>query len=200
MVIAKSELSSTSQILGTELVDQSRFFGSANGTGIDDKFALPRADLKSKLEELHRNVTLSFLSEPRLMGTFYTSAACKSTTNGLIYNYSSSVLLITYGLAYFSFSRILCTTRNLTLDNTTRGESCLGTVTERVRRQELRFGEVCIKGSRKNREKRGLGVVREEDGVDLEEGSYKRYGVNVGHAAFGVPSEVMSLRKGRGYA
>lgn len=222
MVIAKSELSSTSQILGTELVDQSRFFGSTNGTGIDDQFALPRADLKSKLEELHRNVTLSLLSEPRLMGTFYTSAACESTTNGLIYNYSSSVLLITYGLACFfttiaiivgvialrangfaadfSFSRILCTTRNPTLDNTTRGESCLGTVTERVRRQELRFGEIWIKGSRKNREKRGLGVVREEDDVDLEEGSYKRYGVNVGHAAFGVPSEVMSLRKGRGYA
>jgi len=222
MVIAKSELSSTSQILGTELVDQSRFFGSADGTGIADKFALPRADLKSKLEELHRNVTLSFLSEPRLMGTFYTSAACKSTTNGLIYNYSSSALLISYGLACFfttiaiivgvialrangfatdfSFSRILCTTRNPTLDSTTWGESCLGTVTERVRRQELRFGEIWVKGSRKNREKRGLGVVKEEDGVDLEEGSHKRYGVNVGHAAFGVPSEVMSLRKGRGYA
>lgn len=221
MTISKSELMSSSQILGMELVDQSRFFGSTDGTGIDGKFALPRVDLKSKLEELHRNVTLSFLSEPRLMGTLYTPVVCESTTNGLIYNYSSSVLLITYGLAClfttiaiivgiialrangfatdFSFSRILCTTRNPTLDGTTRGESCLGAVTERVRRQELRFGEIWIKGSRKNREKRGLGVVREED-VDLEEGGHTRYGIKVGHAAFGVPSEVMSLRKGRGYA
>ena len=222
MVIKNSTFSSTSQILGTGLVDDTRFFGSADGTGITDKFALPYADLKSKVEELHRNVTLSLLSEPRLMGTFYTAAACESTTNGLVYNYSSFALLFSYGLACFfttiaiivgiialrangfvtdfSFSRILCTTRNPTLDSATRGESCLGTVTERVRRQELKFGEVWVKGGRKNREKRGLGVVREEDEVDLEEGSHQRYGIKVGHAAFGVPSEVMSLRKGRGYA
>ncbi|KAF8428982.1 hypothetical protein EV426DRAFT_204468 [Tirmania nivea] len=221
MVATKSEFSSTSQILGTELVDRSRFFGSADGTGIADKCPLPSADLKSKVEELHRNVTLSLLSEPRLMGTYFTSATCKSSTNGLIYKYSSFALLLSYGLACFfttiaiivgvialrangfatdfSFSRILCTTRNPTLDGTTRGESCLGSVTERVRRQELRFGEIWIKGGRKNREKRGLGVVMEDDGVDLEEGGHRRYG-NVGHAAFGLPSEVMSLRKGRGYA
>lgn len=222
MEIANSVFSSTSQILGTGLVDESRLFGSADGTGIADKFALPNANLKSKVEELHRNVTLSFLSEPRLMGTFYTAATCEATTNELIYIYRSFALLFTYGLACFfttiaifvgilslrangfttdfSFSRILCTTRNPILDGITRGESCLGTVTERVRRQELRFGEIWIKGGRKTREKRGLGVLREEDDVDLEEGSHKRYGVKVGHAAFGVPSEVMSLRKGKGYA
>lgn len=220
MLVRNSIFFSTPQTPGTALLDESRFFGAADGKGILGKFNLPRADLRSKIEELHRNVTLSFLSEPRLTGTYFAAATCQSTTNGLIYKYRSFVLLLTYGIACFlttvsivvgiislsangfatdfSFSRILCTTRNPILDGITRGESSLGSATERVGRQELRFGEIWIKGGRK--EKRGLEVLREEDDYDLERGNSLKYNVKVGHAAFGVPSEVMSLRKGRGYA
>ena len=211
MNLLTTQVFSTTQVPGTYLVDEDQNVNAGN-------YVFPRADLRSKMEELHRNITFSFLSQPRLKGTFYTSSTCETTTSRLIYVYRLPALLATYGAACFlttialivgitslksngfatdfSFSRILCTTRNPVLDEITRGESCLGTASDRVGRQELRFGEILVRGGKKSKEKQS-GGVKEED--DLEFGNNKRLCAKEGHAAFGIPSEVMCLRKGRCY-
>lgn len=213
MELATTQVFSTAQVPGTYLVDEDQNANAGN-------YVFPRADLMLKMEELHRNITFSLLSQSRLESTFSTSSTCESTTNVLIYDYRPLALIATYGTACFltiialivgitslksngfatdfSFSRILCTTRNPVIDEITKGESCLGTVSDRVGRQELRFGEILVRGGKKNKEKR-LGGTEEADDMELEFGNNKRLCAKVGHAAFGIPSEVMSLRKGRCY-
>ncbi|KAF8472694.1 hypothetical protein BDZ91DRAFT_760177 [Kalaharituber pfeilii] len=207
----RTELFRSSQIEGTDLMDMTRLYGKVkdNDSGVNERYYLPKPNLKFLFEELHRNVTFSFLSDPRVANTFYTSTMCLSNSSSLIYHYKPLALLLAYGIACFftslaiivgiislrangfatdfSFSRILCTTRNTTLDTICKGESCTGTVTDRVERQELRFGEVWVKKS-KTKEKRGLEMLREEDDIDLEAGNSRQF-TKAGHAAFGMPSE-----------
>jgi hypothetical protein len=144
------------------------------------------------IEELSRNLTLSYFSSDStwLPGGINTTVNVARTPN--IYNYNSTNLVWTYGLAVgvtimsfaigmralnvngvsheTSFSSIMCSTRNETLDHITTGSSLAAVPpSEKVEETKLRFGLL-----NRNGETQGL---------------IKRVG-------FGVTNEVETLKKG----
>lgn len=148
-------------------------------------------DLHLAIEELSHNLTISLLSISNLKVAMET----RRTYVYLAYQYSQSTLLITYlaaGSATFvslliglhalwsngiasdvSFSRVLVTTRNPTLDRLSES-SCLGgdPFPRSLLKTRLKFGELWRKNNA---------------------------GIEVPHAGFGTEEEVMPLRKGEKY-
>lgn len=150
------------------------------------------ADLGHAIEELAHNVTLSLLS----ISDLETKTTTEASTTRLVYKYSRRPLVLSYagaaaaglfcllvglvalwknGIASdVSFSRVLVTTRNPTLDKLSYGE-CLGgdPYPRYLRKTKLKFGE----------------LWRKENDT----------GVEVAHAGFGVEAEVVRLKKGEKY-
>lgn len=171
----------------------------ANASGIAEA-AIPAAEkaltrgltMGQLIEELSRNLTLSYFSSDStwLPGGVKTTVNVARTPN--IYNYNSTNLFLAYGLAVgitilsfaigmralivngvsheTSFSSIMCSTRNETLDHITAGSS-LATVplSKEVEKTKLRFGLL--------------------NGNGESQGLVKRVG-------FGVSNEVETLKKG----
>jgi hypothetical protein len=146
------------------------------------------ADLASAIEGLSHNLTLSLLSISNMTAL----VEAESTTTRLVYAYTRMALVLSYSIAVaatlfclviglvalwrngiasdVSFSRVLVTTRNPTLDNISRG-SCLGgdPYPRHLRKTKLKFGE--------------LWSSRDDDARVL-----------VAHAGFGTEREVVQLK------
>ncbi|KAI5809818.1 hypothetical protein DFH27DRAFT_536432 [Peziza echinospora] len=213
------------------VMDENTLFGQdvSGPNGIQERFTLPSINMRTLVEDVHRNNTFSLLAEARFKESYYIPTTCVYKTQGVIYKYHAFSLMVAYGVACFlttiglivgiicfwkngfvadfTFSRVLCTTRNPTLDELCRGDSCMGTASENVGHRRLRFGEVWIKGKKQHwtepilsKIKGGLGIVQEESNDDVEEGHTKEKTLRIGHAAFGVHSEVVALKKGKAYA
>lgn len=149
-------------------------------------------DLDLAIEELSHNLTLSLLSITDLSAIVTT----KATTTRLVYAYTRMTLILSYSIAVgatlfcliigllalwrngiasdVSFSRVLVTTRNPTLDTLSYG-SCLGgdPYPRYLRKTKLKFGELWRK--------------RDDTGVEIA------------HAGFGTGEEVVGLKKGEKY-
>lgn len=164
----------------------------ANASGIAEA-AIPAAEkaltrgltMGQLIEELSRNLTLSYFSSDStwLPGGINTIVNVARTPN--IYNYKSINLVGTYGLGVgvaimsfaigiralivngvsheTSFSSIMCSTRNETLDHITTGSSFAAvSLSEEVEETKLRFGLLNRNGETQGLIKRvGFGLTHE---------------------------------------
>jgi len=152
----------------------------------------PRPDMLSAVEQLSHNISLSLLSQSNLIESKRVMVPCTISKIESVWEYRPRALLISYGAAIIaasgslvvgavclyssglsvspSFGSFLLTTRNPTLDRLAEGHS-LGQIPlpKHIARTRLRFGEFKDDDPRK-------------DGAN--------------HAAFGLPDEVMPIRRG----
>ncbi|KAL2069201.1 hypothetical protein VTL71DRAFT_15539 [Oculimacula yallundae] len=172
--------------------DEYEFMGPISYKAIPDadKALARNLTMGQLIEELSRNLTLSFFSSERLHipGGITTTVNIGSTPN--IYNYNPTNLFLAYGLAIVvtilsvtvgmraivvngvshetSFSSILCSTRNETLDNLTAGFSLAAEpLGSNVRGTKLRFG--LLRSNEHGLRRAGFGIDGEVD--DLRKGT-----------------------------
>ncbi|KAK6499993.1 hypothetical protein TWF481_010350 [Arthrobotrys musiformis] len=156
----------------------------------------PISNLRAGFEELSHNLTISLLSRSDLIIFSNTTTTCNFFGYQNIYRYRPAQLYISYGplmafsmvvvvlgiratlknggICQWSFSQIMLTTRNPSLDEIGRG-SCFGVVHSGsdLAHHRLKFGEIKY-------EKQSVDVIR--------------------HAAFGLENEVTELSAGEKYS
>ncbi|KAI9675957.1 MAG: hypothetical protein M1829_003195 [Trizodia sp. TS-e1964] len=176
---------------------------------ISQNDSVPVSNLMNQTETVYEEMLLTLLSDPHLILADNASVPCTRTRFANIYDYRQESLWIGYAIVVFvtalcggvgmaairsngissdtSFSRIMVTTRNATLDQLSVG-ACLGgdPFPKALTQVRLRFG-----------------VLREDDGEEAEESGSARgvlYGARVQHCAFGTEAETRDVVKGGLYA
>jgi hypothetical protein len=147
----------------TTMLDSTGLAGTSLFESDIYSFATPKRDLRKQFEVLHQNLTLSLLSNKELRPYTKVATECLQSVSRNIYKYEPRVLLASYGAVILvtiialtlgliamihngvpsdtTFSRIMLTTRNTTLDKLARGQG-LGEPTKELLKTKIKFGVV----------------------------------------------------------